>query len=113
MQVAVYNYQKLQQIRAKASLSTGKDVEKMGGGQEQQPLLNGHHESQVKLTADSGPNNGFTFAAYRCTALSRKAWCCCACNSRQQGKQRFAGQMVQVCRLSLRHREGELGASRW
>ena len=30
MQVAVYNYMKLQMIRAKASLSTTKDMEKRG-----------------------------------------------------------------------------------
>ncbi len=32
MQVVVYQYTKLQQMKAKAALSTTKDVEKMGGG---------------------------------------------------------------------------------
>lgn len=31
-QVVIYNYMKLQQIKAKAALSTGKDLEKMGAG---------------------------------------------------------------------------------
>lgn len=71
----MYNYQKLQQIRAKASLSTGKDVEKLGGSSggggsgENQTMLNGHNDSQVKLTAEAGPKNGITFAAYRWAVL--------------------------------------------
>ena len=50
MQVAIYNYMKLQMIRTKASLSTGKDVEKLGG--ERQALLN--KGDTVKIAADSG-----------------------------------------------------------
>ena len=50
MQVAIYNYMKLQMIRTKASLSTGKDVEKLGG--ERQVLLN--KNDTVKIAADSG-----------------------------------------------------------
>ena len=54
-QVAIYNYMKLQVLRAKASLSTGKDVEKMGG--ERQALLGSKmllSKDTVEVAADSG-----------------------------------------------------------
>jgi len=62
LQVAVYNYMKLQMIRQKAAQSSGKDVEKMGG--QEQPLLS-NNDSAIKVAADTGPKNGLTFAAYR------------------------------------------------
>lgn len=54
-QVAVYNYMKLQMLRTKASLSTGKDVEKMGG--ERQALLSNKallNKDTIEVAADSG-----------------------------------------------------------
>ena len=54
-QVAIYNYMKLQVLRAKASLSTGKDVEKLGG--ERQALLGNKvllSKDTIEVAADSG-----------------------------------------------------------
>ncbi|KAK9786902.1 hypothetical protein WJX73_006101 [Symbiochloris irregularis] len=55
--VAIYNYMKLQMIRAKASLSTGKDVEKAG----KEPLLTS--DSPVRRSTDESTPpaaNGYT-----------------------------------------------------
>ena len=54
-QVGIYNYMKLQMLRAKASLSTGKDVEKLGG--ERQALLSDKtllNKDTIEVAADSG-----------------------------------------------------------
>ena len=54
-QVAIYNYMKLQLLRAKASMSTGKDVEKLGG--ERQALLSNKtllNTDTIEVAADSG-----------------------------------------------------------
>ena len=68
MQVAIYNYMKLQLIRAKASQSAGKDVEKHGGA-ERQALLGNNHSS-VKIAADSVTHapteGGHSFSQIRC-----------------------------------------------
>lgn len=68
LQVAVYNYMKLQMIRAKAALSTGKDVEKMGG--ERQALLN--NKDSIKIAADTGTHasseGAHTFSQIRCVS---------------------------------------------
>ncbi len=55
MQVGIYNYMKLQMLRAKASLSTEKDVEKLGG--ERQALLSNKtllSKDTIEVAADSG-----------------------------------------------------------
>ena len=58
VQVAVYNYSKLQMLRAKASLSTTKDVEKQGGKE----LALGTEDDAPLLAADKRPppSNGYT-----------------------------------------------------
>lgn len=62
VQVAVYNYMKLQMIRQKAAQSSGKDVEKMGG--QEQPLLSAN-DAPIKIAAETNHKNGLTFAAFR------------------------------------------------
>ena len=63
--MAVYNYMKLQMIRAKASVSTKRDVEKTGG--ERLVLVN--NKDSIKIAADSGIHRsnegGHTFTQIR------------------------------------------------
>ena len=61
----MYNYMKLQMIRAKASVSTKRDVEKTGG--ERLALVN--NKDSIKIAADSGMHrsneSGHTFTHIR------------------------------------------------
>ena len=72
MQVAIYNYMKLQMIRSKASQSAGKDVEKQGAA-ERQALLGNNHSS-VKIAADSVTHapteGGHSFSQIRCRLVT-------------------------------------------
>ena len=61
----MYNYMKLQMIRAKASLSTKRDEEKLGG--DRQALV--INKDSIKIAADSGIHRsnegGQTFSQIR------------------------------------------------
>jgi hypothetical protein len=76
LQVAVYNYMKLQMIRQKAAQSSGKDMEKMGG--QEQPLLSGN-DAPIKIAADTGHKNGLTFASFRSALRPAHHYCTNRC----------------------------------
>ena len=57
MQVAIYNYMKLQMIRAKASLSTAKDLEKQGA---KEPPISVDTTPLLPTDNHEPPANGYT-----------------------------------------------------
>jgi hypothetical protein len=95
---------KLQMIRAKAALSTTKDLEKLGGQeQQQQPLLNSN-DSPINIAAEAGPKNGITFTAYRCPSVaSHKAVNACGQSSPvlHEGHGLHPGLSESPCCLAL------------
>ena len=97
-QVMIYNYMKLQVLRAKAAMSTSKDEEKRSGGEalsqgaslDAEPLL----AEEASASVPTHAANGYTNFQYVPTPASVP--CCCIQHKSFEAHQDFVLDVIRV-----------------